>query len=133
MGSDRVARRALGDQFSITLVVSVDHKNMMTTVHVTVARSVTFLAFLELVLSDCGVPIITDGAEDLVTASFKKGLHLTDFTKIEVSIIPYYLVEDGACISGDRMRLQYKSGPEEEWTTVEVKPTFQRWHKKRPL
>ena len=74
------------------------------------------------VSSDCGVPVLREGAADLVNASFKKGFHLTDFTKIEIQATPYNLVEDGACIDGDKMVLQYNNDGGEDWTVVDVKP-----------
>ena len=73
-------------------------------------------------ISDCGVPVLREGAADLVKASFKKGFRLTDFTKIEIQATPYNLVEDGACIDGDKMVLEYNNDGGEDWTALEIKP-----------
>ena len=96
------------------------------------ARTVTLLtiiAVLDLVdpvVSDCRVPVLRNGAEDLVSASFKRGLRRTDFTKIEVLANPYKLVEDGAsaCNNDVEMSLFYNYDGGEDWTAVDVRPTL---------
>ena len=72
--------------------------------------------------SDCGVPVLREGAEDRVKASFKKGLSRTDFTRIEILASPFTLVEDGACVDVDRMSLQYNNDGGDDWEVVDAKP-----------
>ena len=72
----------------------------------------------------CGVPVIREGAADLVTATFKKRFHRTDFTKIDVDLTPLDLVEDSACVNGDEMVLLYNNDGGENWTTADVRPTW---------
>ena len=60
----------------------------------------------------------------MVKASFKKRFHRTDFTKIDVDLTPPDLVEDSACVNGDEMVLQYNHNGGENWTTVDVRPTW---------
>ena len=94
------------------------------------ARSATFLdlyivtCLLDLALSDCGVPVLREGAADLVKASFKKGFSRTDFTKIELQAFPFLLVEDGACINLDRIGLQYNNDGGNDWRDVDFKTTL---------
>ena len=86
---------------------------------------VVMTSLLVQVLSgNCGVPVLKEGAADMVKASFKNRFHRTDFTKIDVELTPFNLVEDGACIDGDEMVLQYNNDGGEDWTVVDVKPTY---------
>ena len=73
---------------------------------------------------NCGVPVLKDGAADLVKASFKKLFRRTDFTKIDVVLTPFRLVEDGACLDGAEMVLWYNHDGGEDWMVAEVKPTW---------
>ena len=91
------------------------------------ARSVTFLllvmmSLLGLAWSECGVPVFREGAAEMVKTAFKESRRRTDFTKIEVDATPFNLVENGACVNGDEMILQYNNDGGEEWTAVDVKP-----------
>ena len=98
------------------------------------ARTVTLLTIIVVlvldlvdpVVSDCIVPVLRNGAADLVSASFKRGLRRTDFTKIEVLANPYKLVEDGAsaCINSVNMSLLYNYDGGEDWIAVDVEPTW---------
>ena len=58
----------------------------------------------------------------MVKTAFKESRRRTDFTKIEVDATPFNLVENGACVNGDEMILQYNNDGGEEWTAVDVKP-----------
>ena len=60
----------------------------------------------------------------MVKASFKKRFYRTDFTKIDVDLTPPDLVEDSACVNGDGMVLQYNHDGGDNWTTVDVRPTW---------
>ena len=82
------------------------------------------LSLLNLVRSECGVPVLIEGAAGLVKASFKQRFRRTDFTKIDVDLTPYNLVEDGACLNSDLTSLLYNNDGGDDWTAVEEKPMF---------
>ena len=83
-------------------------------------RSVTLLhlfmlSLLDLVWSeDCGVPVFSERAADMVKISFKKGLRRTDFSKIEVTATLFNLVKDAACINIDETILLHNNDGKEE-------------------
>ena len=81
------------------------------------SRSVTYLfmlSLLDLVWSDCGVPVFSERAADMVKISFKKGLRRTDFSKIEVTATLFNLVKDAACINIDETILLHNNDGKEE-------------------
>ena len=92
------------------------------------ARSVAFLlltvgSLLGLVWSDCGLPVFRERAGDMVKTSFKKGFHNMDFTKIEVELSVFDLMENGNCITGDQMGLQYSNDGGRDWKSADFKLT----------